>query len=82
MEHPSEGQRIRLVHTNDPHTNLRPGAKGTIAFVDDMGTPFVDWDNGSKLGLIPREDQWQVLPSEETGETAKEILRDTSHTIQ
>ena len=32
------GDRIRLEHTSDPHTRLRPGALGTVAFIDSLGT--------------------------------------------
>ena len=57
-----EGKRIRLVCCNDPYTKLPPGTEGTVSFVDDAGTVFVDWDNGSKLGLCrDAGDRWQVL---------------------
>ena len=52
-----KGKRIELISTSDPYTNLRPGDRGTIDFVDDMGTIHVTWDNGSTLGLVPGEDQ-------------------------
>lgn len=54
--------RVRLVHCNDPYTKLEPGTEGTVEFVDDVGTLFVKWDNGSTLGLCrDGGDQWQVL---------------------
>ena len=40
------GMRIELIHTSDAHTKIKPGDQGTIQFVDDMGTIFVDWDSG------------------------------------
>lgn len=55
------GKRVKLVHTSDQYTTLSSGAEGTVSFVDDAGTVFVDWDNGSSLGLIPREDVWNYL---------------------
>jgi hypothetical protein len=55
------GQRVRLVSTDDPYTDLRPGATGTIRDIDDAGTRHVTWDDGSGLGLIPDEDCWIVL---------------------
>ncbi|WP_368920731.1 DUF4314 domain-containing protein [Corynebacterium striatum] len=58
------GQRVRLIATCDPYTTLRPGAAGTVAFVDDLGTVHVDWDIGSNLGLIPGEESWETLPAE------------------
>lgn len=55
------GDRIRLVYTSDPYTNLKPGDEGSVAFVDDVGTVHVNWDNDSRLGLIPGEDQWETI---------------------
>ncbi len=60
--HALEGRRVELVSTDDPHTTLRFGDQGTVALVDDLGTLFVDWDNGSKLGLVPGHDSYRVLP--------------------
>ena len=55
-------KRVRLIRCNDPYTKLPPGTEGTVEFVDDMGTVFVKWDNGSSLGLCPDDgDRWQVL---------------------
>ncbi len=59
------GQRVRLIATSDPYTTLRPGVLGIVAFVDDLGTVHVDWDTGSNLGLIPGEDSWETLPTED-----------------
>lgn len=55
------GDRVNLVYTSDPYTRLKPGDEGTVAFVDDAGTVHVNWDNGSRLGLIPGEDQWETI---------------------
>ena len=57
-----EGRRVRLVACSDPYTRPEPGEEGTIRFVDDLGTLHVDWGEGSKLGLVPGEDCWLVLP--------------------
>ena len=51
------GDRVALVHTSDPYTNLQPGDTGIVRLVDDFGTIHIDWDNGSSLGMIPGEDQ-------------------------
>jgi len=53
------GKKVRLISTTDPYTNLRHGDTGIVSFVDDGGTVFVDWDNGSGLGLIPKVDKWE-----------------------
>ena len=46
------GRRVRLDYTSDPYTTLRSGDEGTIDHIDDTGTVFVKWDNGSSLGLV------------------------------
>ncbi len=55
-EYPN-GTRIELIEMNDPYTHLKPGDCGTVADVDDIGTIFVDWDNGSHLGVAYGEDR-------------------------
>lgn len=55
------GTRIRLIECTDTCTYLPPGLTGTVSFVDDADTLHVDWDNGSKLGLIPGLDRWETL---------------------
>lgn len=58
---PVKGDRIRLVHTSDPHTGLESGELGTVTAVDGAGTVHARWDSGSSLGLVPDEDSWEVL---------------------
>lgn len=59
------GQRIQLIRVTDPFTKLVSGDKGTVNFVDDMGTIFVKWDNGSSLGLNNEfGDMWVILSKE------------------
>jgi hypothetical protein len=59
--HPRPGDRIRLVRTTDPFTDLEPGALGWVTNRDSLGTVEVAWDSGSTLGLIPEDDAWEVL---------------------
>ena len=40
------GTRITLHSMDDPQAPP-PGTKGTVAYVDDMGTIGIEWDNGS-----------------------------------
>ena len=54
-------KRVRLISTADEYTNLQPGDEGTIVLVDDTGTIFANWDNGSRLGLIPGIDFFDIL---------------------
>lgn len=50
------GTRIELVSMSDPFTKLTPGEQGTVQFIDDIGTIFVNWDCGSGLGVAYGED--------------------------
>lgn len=50
------GTRVELFSMNDPFTKLMPGEQGTVQFVDDIGTVFVNWDCGSGLGVAYGED--------------------------
>ena len=56
-----EGTRVELVCMNDPYTKLMPGDKGTVRCVDDAGTIFVRWDNGSGLGIAYGEDSCRKI---------------------
>ena len=51
------GTRVILIKMNDPYTRLKPGAKGTVTGVDDIGTIHVNWDCGSSLGVVFSEDE-------------------------
>ena len=55
------GDRVRLVKMDDPYTTLRPGDEGTVQHIDSIGTAHTRWDNGSGLGLVPGEDEWEVI---------------------
>jgi hypothetical protein len=52
------GKRVTLLSTSDPYTDLKRGDGGVVDFIDDIGTVFVKWDNGSRLGLVEGEDLW------------------------
>ncbi|RUS44557.1 DUF4314 domain-containing protein [Cohnella sp. AR92] len=47
-----KGTRVELVSMSDPYTTLKAGDQGTVNFVDDAGTIFVNWDSGSTLGVV------------------------------
>lgn len=52
-----KGCRVELISMNDPFsTKPVPGDKGTVQFVDDIGTIHVSWDCGSSLGVAYGED--------------------------
>jgi hypothetical protein len=55
------GSKVQLISTDDPYTDLNPGDIGVITHIDDNGTVFADWENGSSLGLIPNIDNFKIL---------------------
>ena len=63
-----EGTRIMLLHMGDDPHPIPSGTRGTVAFVDDIGTVFTDFDNGRRLGLAYGEDSYRKLTPEELAE--------------
>ncbi len=59
MQLPKPGDRIRLVHMNDPY-GIESGAEGTVKFANEFQIS-VDWDNGRGLMLAPDEDVYFVI---------------------
>jgi hypothetical protein len=56
------GARVELTHMDDPYnTKLVPGCKGTVRYVDDIGTIHVSWDCGSSLGIVYGKDSCRVI---------------------
>ena len=59
-----EGMRVRMIHMDDERP-VDEGLEGTIEKIDDLGTLHVKWDDGRLLGVIPNEDDYELLPSNE-----------------
>ena len=55
------GCRVELISMSDPYGKLKPGDRGTVSMVDDTGTVFVRWDNGSGLGVVYGVDRIRKL---------------------
>lgn len=55
------GTRIRLDSMGDDPHPIKPGTKGTVKLVDDIGTVHCDFDNGRHLGLVPGVDSSHVI---------------------
>ena len=55
------GTRIRLIHMDDPYSPIPDGTTGTVAYVDDIGTLHMKWDNGRSLGICPDVDSFEVI---------------------
>ena len=67
------GTRVELISMTDPYSKLKPGDQGTVTFVDDIGTVFVDWDSGSGLGVAFGEDHIRIV-SELTDKVVEQIM--------
>jgi hypothetical protein len=53
------GDRVILLRMEDKYASVRVGSKGTVTNVTEVfGEPLysVDWDNGSKLAIVPSVD--------------------------
>ena len=74
-----KGTEIELISMEDSQA-VPSGTLGIVEDVDDIGTIFMKWDNGSTLGLIVGEDQFRVVkrpnPALEELEKAKKQLKD------
>ena len=55
-----KGTRVVLVHMDDIQAP-KPGTKGTVIGVDDLGSLLVNWDNGSSLNVVYAEDRVEIL---------------------
>ena len=62
-----EGTRIQLDQMGDDPNPIEPGTKGTVDFVDDIGTVHCRFDNGRYLGLVAGEDWFHEI--EDMGRT-------------
>lgn len=83
------GDRIVLLHMDDPYSAVRMGTKGTVLKIVkvpfDMGYQYnVKWDNGSTLDLLPETDSWVLatdvkskknLTTEEFGQELKTLSK-------
>ena len=47
---------------------INANMRGTVSYVDDIGTVHCDFDNGRSLGIVPGEDSFRKLTAEELAE--------------
>jgi len=59
------GTRIQLISMEDPYDPVPDGTKGTVEFVDDLGQLHMKWDNGRTLAIVPSQDRFRKLTSQE-----------------
>ena len=71
-----EGTRIQVDSMENGPRPIPSGTKGTVLYVDDIGTIHCKFDNGRGLGLIPDEDKFHVIAQEikETMEQEEETM--------
>lgn len=55
-----KGTRVQLEQMDDVQAPPK-GTKGTVMFVDDIGSVHVKWDNGSSLALAFGVDSARIL---------------------
>jgi hypothetical protein len=53
------GTRV-VIETMHDQNRVPYGTAGTVKYVDDEGTIFVAWDNGSSLGILPEIDTFHL----------------------
>ena len=67
------GCRVELVKMDDPFREMPPGLQGVVTGIDDSGSIYVDWQNGSSLAVIFGEDECRKVEDGEV--TVGELLR-------
>ena len=45
-------KRIELVSMRNDPNPIKPGTKGKVIGIDDLGSLIVNWDNGRKLNVL------------------------------
>jgi hypothetical protein len=60
------GCRVELLRMDDPQAPPI-GTKGTVRYVDDIGSLGVAWDNGSSLQVVYGEDLFKKLEDTHDG---------------
>ena len=56
------GCTVEIIEMCDPYRDMPAGLCGTVTHVDDTGTVFADWENGSTLGAVFGEDRIRRVP--------------------
>ncbi len=65
------GTRILLLRMGDDPRPVEDNTRGTVITVDDIGTLHCSFDNGRSLGVVPGEDSFRKLTSDELAEEQK-----------
>ncbi len=79
-----KGTEIELINMVDPQP-VPSGTHGIVEYIDDIGTIFIKWDNGSSLGLIADADKFKVIkrpnPALKELEKARKRLDDNDNLL-
>ena len=54
------GKRVVIEYMDDVSA-VPSGTMGTITHVDDIGNIHVNWDNGSRLAIVPEDDVFNFV---------------------
>lgn len=65
------GTRVELIQMDDPYTKMKPGDKGTVTGVDDIGSLLINWDCGSSLNILYGIDSCRIF--NENADTPEQI---------
>ncbi len=66
------GTRICLDSMGDDDPDPVPsGTEGSVSFVDDVGTVFVNFDNGRSLGVCPEVDSFHKISKQTESQEPK-----------
>ena len=68
------GTRVVVDGMGEDPRPIRPGTKGTVLLVDDIGTIHCAFDNGRQLGLVPGVDRFYIESPEERKSMKKVML--------
>lgn len=74
------GTKITIVSMSDPYVNMPQGTTGVVTHVDDTGTVFAKWSNGSGLGAVYGEDIIRKLTEDEIVQEQILAIRATGRT--
>lgn len=55
------GKRIRAIAMPEDRYPVPAGTEGTCHGIDGIGQLMMEWDNGSRLNLIPEVDRFEVI---------------------
>lgn len=73
-----EGTRVLLIQMGNDPNPVEPKTRGTVNYVDDIGTIHCTFDNGRTVGIVPAEDSFRKLTQVEIEEENNAICVEES----